>query len=100
MDVEGSLSLPVTLSFSNLTLTEEHYVVVGNSHTITLPDPTNIIGRIYIIKAGNVGNLIITRNNPLTDKIDGSNLNITLAAYKYIQVQAIAASNWIIIGQN
>jgi hypothetical protein len=54
LQVGGSLSLPITSTANDLTLTDAHYTVLvttaGNSAvTITLPAATGLTGRIYVI---------------------------------------------------
>ena len=98
LDVGGSFSLPLRLEVNSYTLTDSDYTIIGGgTTTVTLPDPTNIVGRIYVIKAGTPGNVTVNTTNAT---IDGQT-SITLTnPYDFIQVQAVASGLWIIIGTN
>ena len=95
LTVDGSIATNVEFITGNITLDETHHTVVGNGFTVTLPDPTNIIGREYTIKAGNSGNTSVAPSG--TDGIDGSPSTIILDDYESIKVKAVAAGNWIVI---
>jgi len=104
LDVKGSVSLPYA-SGGTTTLTDTNYTYLINvdGDTVTLPDATNIAGRVYIIK-------LLTSFTPATatvattssQQIDGATshtLNQSSTKAEYIKVQS-TGSNWIIIGQN
>ena len=95
LSVEGSFATKVEFVLSSTTLDETHHTVIANGVTLTLPDPTNIIGREYIIKAGVTGNTIVDLSG--SDEIDSSGTSITLSAFQSIKVKAVAAGDWIII---
>ena len=80
------------------TLTDEDYVYVCNevgSATVTLPDPTGIEGRVYIIKYTGGGTCTITCGNALTD--GSTNQNITNNESR--TVVSGGAGHWYIIGR-
>lgn len=56
------LRVPVSSVSSEITLTEEHLVVLANNAPISLPSSSDMPGKIYIIK--NVGNSNISVLNP------------------------------------
>ncbi len=95
LSVEGSFSTKFNFLFADTTLDNTNHTVTGNNITITLPSPNSMIGREYIIKAGNTGNLIVIPTG--TDQIDGSNTSITLDAYEILKIKAIGSGFWIIL---
>lgn len=64
LSVEGSISTKVSVVTSNITLDETYHTVLANASsniTITLPNPsTSNVGRTYIIKNINTGNVTIS----------------------------------------
>ena len=95
LSIDGSITTNVEILFStNITLDETHHTIVASGGTITLPDPDNIIGREYIIKAGSSSTTVSVTTG---DVIDSSGASITLSAFESIKVKAIAAGNWVII---
>ena len=98
LDVNGSITTTIETLSTNTTLNEAHHTVIADGITIMLPDPTNIIGREYIIKAGISGNTTITPN--AADIIDLSPLSIVLKAYESVKIKAVSAGNWTIINRN
>ena len=98
LTVEGSFSTNTEILALSTTLDDTHHTVIGNNITITLPSPNSIVGREYIIKAGNTGNVIVAPSG--TDVIDGANSSITLDTYKILKVQSIGAANWIIVNES
>ena len=98
LSVNGSMSLPI-ISLGpggTHTLGENHYTVVGENVVIRLP-LTGVIGRIYVIKS------LITQVELLVNGlylVDGSNADIIIAPGKYIKIQALTDTSWVIIGQN
>lgn len=98
LSIDGSFSTNTDVLLVATTLDETHHTVISNNTTITLPSPDNIIGREYLIKAGNTGNLVVAPSG--TDFIDGTNSSITLNDLESIKIKAIGASNWIIIKES
>ena len=98
LDVAGSMSLPVKLVQAAYTLTEDDYTILATGNiTITLPAATNIIGRVYVIKAGAIAGVTINTTNAA---IDSQSSLILANPYEFIKVQAVASSLWVIIGSN
>ena len=65
LDVEGSMSLGVTVVTASLALTDAHNVILTNGAgniTITLPAATNRTGRTYYIKKTDAGAGTVTIN--------------------------------------
>ena len=95
--VNGSVSMPIISTSTNLTLTLNNYTVICNTNsnavTINLPAHTDsILGRIYIIKKN--GSNTCTLETIDTATIDGSNTyNVT----NFVQVQS-DGTNWWVIG--
>lgn len=99
LDISGSMSLPITFAVSNYTLTENDYTVVASGNmTITLPNPVNIEGRIYVIKVGNSGTVTVKSNAGAY--IDTSQYIYLSSAYDFIKVQSTGGNKWLIIGKN
>lgn len=98
LTVEGSFSTNTEILAISTTLNDTHHTVIGNNITITLPSPNSIVGREYIIKAGNTGNIIVTPSG--SDVIDGSSSSVTLDTYETLKVQSIGSANWIIVNES
>ena len=102
LGINGSLSLPIITTSTNITLNCTHYTVLSNSsiiNTITVKLPINdisITGRIYIIKNIGSGTSFI---NPQGCKID--NISYTISPYynfssSLIYIQSDGTDWWII----
>ena len=65
LEVNGSFAKKVTATTTDITLNDTHSIVVCNNAsiiTITLPPLSGCLGRIYTIKKGSTGNVIIDAN--------------------------------------
>ena len=92
LTVNGSISTAALAIPFAITLDENYHTVFGSD--ITLPDPTNIIGREYIIKTdGDPGTITAAAG----DMIDESS-SISLNPWESIVIKAIGAGEWLIVG--
>lgn len=69
LEVNGSFAKKVTVTTTGITLNETHSIVVCNNAatiTMTLPPKSGCLGRIYTIKKGSTGNVIIDANDAET----------------------------------
>jgi len=96
----GSVAFPITLTSSNLTLTDEHYTVLvnasGGSRTITLPNASGIDGRVYVVKKIDSSENTVVVQAQTGQTIDGTNSFTLLTQYATVVVQAYNG-NWYII---
>lgn len=96
LGVGGSMALPMVPIHGPYTLTDQDYtILVATPTTITLPDPTNITGRIYIIKKGAGANTVTITGNGYA--LDSYSVVELTTDYSHVQVQS-AGAIWIIIG--
>ena len=98
LSVNGSMSLPINTTNTNITLDCTNYTVICNTTsgnvTITLPINSNSIsGRIYILKKIGGNTLYINPNGSNIDSSSGTYLVTT----SFIHVQS-DGTNWWIIG--
>lgn len=104
MHVGGAIALPYNdvNAGTPFILTNAHYTVFVNNGvgSITLPDATTCLGRVYILLGANgIGNKTInfTGAQVLYDNV--TNANITrVRANERFQIQSIGANGWILIG--
>jgi hypothetical protein len=96
LTVQGSVATKVDVFTFPITLDENNHTVLGNNNTtITLPDPTNIIGREYIIKTDATGAIVSAQPG---DLIDGSTNPLTLNSFESVTVKAVSTGVWLIMG--
>ena len=100
LSVNGSLSLPIINTTTNITLDCTNYTVLcntgGGNITVTLPTNSSILnGRIYVIKKISASNICYI--NPSGSNIDGvsGNYSITIN-YTFVKIQSDGANWWII----
>ena len=98
LSVNGSVSLPIISTSSNITLNLNNYTVICNTslNTVIVTLPTNsssILGRIYIIKKTST-NFTCTLDTIDSALIDGANSYIFT---NFVQVQS-DGTNWWVIG--
>jgi len=105
LDVLGTVSMSYTEASGDYTLNENDYVFCATDKDaeITLPDATDIVGRIYIIKnmstnptfphISNIG--LYAHTGQRIDFAD----HIVIRSEQSIQVQSIGSDGWIIIGK-
>ena len=98
LSINGSLSLPIVSTSSDLTLNGLNYTVLAdttsNNITITLPtNSSSIAGRIYVVKKkAGANTLTVGRNGA---NIDGSASDITVSTYSMLQSDG---TDWWVIG--
>ena len=100
LSVNGSISLPIINTTTNITLDCTNYTVLcntgGGNITVTLPTNSSILnGRIYVIKKISASNICYI--NPSGSNIDGvsGNYSITIN-YTFVKIQSDGANWWII----
>ena len=97
LDVNGSMSLPITTKSANYTATASDYTIVfTTAATLTLPSAVNIEGRIYIIKNLDSSTTLVTPDG--TETIDGSTGNYDIFSGGATTFQS-DGSNWIAIAE-
>ncbi|MBV8254045.1 MAG: hypothetical protein JO154_15690 [Chitinophaga sp.] len=101
LQVSGSLSLNITTQTSNYTLTGTDNTVLVNTTssalTVTLPAPTNMVGRVYTIKkigTGGIDNSLTI--SPTSGTIDGASTYVIYNDYSYVTVTT-DGTNWYVI---
>lgn len=89
----GAVSMPITTTTSNLTLSSSHHTVIitGSSPTITFPAASGATGRIYVI----VNQTGAARNTSTYKNFSASNTT-TVPANSAIMVQS-DGTNWYLI---
>jgi hypothetical protein len=97
LSVNGSMSLPIHSTDTDMTLDCTHYTVIcdisSNNITITLPINDNSIkGRIYILKQIGGNTLYIDPNGSNIDTVGGNYTVIT----SFIKLQSDGTDWWII----
>jgi hypothetical protein len=94
---QGAIILPLRKVTAAYTLSDLDYVVIASSAsslTITLPDATPIMGRIYVVISGGSGMVTITPS--LSQTINGGS-SLTLASiYNHAQLFSDGAAWWAI----
>ena len=107
LDIDGSFSAPTSVITSNITLSDIHHTIIckpTGGLTITLPSPSGIEGRIYIIRTTDMGD----QNNKvsITGNIDETSTNtitlgkgsstITTSDAATVTLQSDGTTWWII----
>ena len=96
---EGSFALPIAQKNTDYTVGDDDYTIVAliSGIVITLPSPSGIKGRIYVIKNFSGGN--ITVKSPPGTYIDNASgvAGFILGAWKSIMVQSNGTDRWYII---
>jgi hypothetical protein len=92
LTVEGSLATKIDPYVTPILLNESHHTVFATA--VTLPDPTNIIGREYIIKTDGNAATVTAQPGHLIDLVNSVSLN----PWESIVVQAVASNQWLIVG--
>ncbi|MGO4289497.1 hypothetical protein [Chitinophaga sp. RAB17] len=105
LQVNGSVAKTIKIITSNTTLTDADYTVLADASSstnisVTLPDATTCVGRIYNIKllgTGTSGGMTI---KPATgQKLDNATTFVSNVAYLGVTIQA-AGGNWYIISKS
>lgn len=96
LSVNGSLSLPITTTSTDITLNTKNYTVICNTNSgaviVTLPsNNTGLLGRIYVIKKYGTNTCSI---NPNGSTIDGSGSNYSVTTI--VKVQSDGTNWWVI----
>ncbi len=101
LDVGGSLSLAIRNGgTTTLTETDYTYLVDVDGATVTLPDATNIIGRVYLIMlTAAFASSSATVTTTSSQNINSATTYTLSSQFKYVKVQS-TGTNWVIIGQN
>jgi hypothetical protein len=100
LSVNGSMSLPIINTTTNITLDCTNYTVICDTTTgnITVTLPTNsssLNGRIYVIKKISASNTCYI--NPSGSTIDGASGNYSITTnYIFVKIQSDGANWWII----
>ena len=95
-----SVNLVTTASYT-ATATDYTMIPIVDGTTITVPDASTVLGRVYVIKlSGNTDYTVnITSPDP-NDRFDGA-LGIQLdSGWEFVQIQAATNEAWIVIGGN
>ncbi len=92
LTVEGSFATKIFPSPFPITLNESNHTVFAND--VTLPDPTNIIGREYIIKTDGNAATVSAQPGDLIDLVN----SIPLNPWESIVVKAVTSNQWLIVG--
>ncbi len=96
LQVNGSLSLPITTKSGNYTATIDDYcILVSATATITLPTAVGISGRMYTIKNIASG-ITVTVDANSTETIDGALTQVITAQWTSITIISDNA-NWYIV---
>lgn len=98
LQVGGSLSVATVTKTSDYTASVNDYTILCNSSspiTITLPDPTGVTGRIYVIKNINTGTVTISKSS---FTIDGAATQTLTTIYASITVQS-NGTTWYILSR-
>ena len=94
LDINGSISTKTDVVSGFPVTLDINYHTIFTDDVVNLPDPSNIIGREYIIKTDATGAVI---NAQVGDQIDGSS-SLNLNPFESVMVKAAAAGQWFITG--
>ena len=98
ININNSISLPITKTITALALDNTHHTVIcdvtDSAFAITLP-ATTISGRIYILKKYATGGSFALTINPNGNQIDGSGSTYTVST-SFIKLQYYDGNWWII----
>lgn len=103
LQVNGSVSLPITVKSSAYTATINDYTILCDagsaSFTISLPAASGIKGRIYVIKKTDTSSNTITIDGNGSETIDNSSTYTLSASKQFVMIQS-DGSGWQIISKN
>ena len=95
ISTQGSVTFPAKVVSSAYTLSDSDYLVMGNTSSafsVTLPDATRIMGRLYVIM--NIGLKALTIITTSGQTINGGSSVILPTKYFHAQVFS-DGSNWV-----
>jgi hypothetical protein len=100
LQLASSLALPISTKTTSYTLTQDDHTVLSDATagamTISLPSPTGIAGRVYVIKKIDASVNIVKVRCSGTDTIDGNTERNLTVKYESIKIQT-DGTNWYII---
>jgi hypothetical protein len=100
LQLASSLALPISTKTTSYTLTQDDHTVLSDATagamTISLPSPTGIAGRVYVIKKIDASVNIVKVRCSGTDTIDGNTERNLTVRYESIKIQT-DGTNWYII---
>ncbi|MDD5456416.1 MAG: hypothetical protein PHV30_05215 [Candidatus Margulisbacteria bacterium] len=103
LDVNGSLSVALSIKTSSYTLTGSDSIVLANAGngqiTMTLPTAAGIDGRYYTIKKIDTGKNKVVIATSAGQLIDKDSTYVLTMQYEYVTLVS-DGSNWVIIGNN
>jgi hypothetical protein len=83
-----------------LAATDHTVEVTSGTHTQTLPTAVGITGRVYVITNSGSGSVTVgTTSSQTFVNVSATPTTLTLAQFKYVQVQSNGA-NWLVISSN
>ncbi|MCK5846348.1 MAG: hypothetical protein KAG84_02840 [Bacteroidales bacterium] len=104
LDVDGSVSMAISIKTSDYTLTDDDYTILyhhtSGTPTLTLPTAVGHMGRIYMIRTNNFSNNEHVIINTAGGNIEGAtSINIGDSHdFQAITVQSTGTNWWIISG--
>lgn len=100
VQINGSMSLPITTKTADYTATIDDYTILCNASTgiitITLPTAVGIGGRIYVIKKIDSSANAITIDGNGSETIDGAATQVLSAVFESMTIQSNGTA-WYII---
>lgn len=98
LDINGSVSKSIVLISGTYTALDSDYTILATAATtLSLPDPTTVTGRVYVIKHGS-GSFDVDISSEGTSKLIDTHASITVStSLGFVQVQSTGA-HWFVIG--